>query len=384
MPRDNRRSSPTKKRVCFVTGTRAEFGLMRSVIQAIHHSQKLSLQIIATGMHLSAAHGRSIDQIRDEGWNVDRIVNWKSDGSSASTAAATGTAIASLADAYAELRTDIALVVGDRVEAFAAAAAGHISGVAVAHVHGGDRAAGQIDDSLRHAITKLAHVHFPATRSSEERILKLGEDSWRVHRSGSPGLDGIRAAALARSKVAKIIDRPYVLLVLHPVDDADVEFQRALNVLQAIASSEVSQAVAVYPNNDPGSSGIIAGWKANNSSKHLFFQNLARGDFLGLMRDAVALVGNSSSGIIEAASFGTPVIDVGPRQQGREHGENVFHVSYEPDEIQSVINTIWNDGKPTRFPSDNIYGGGRAGQIISRTLASARIDQTLLRKLITY
>ena len=161
-----------KRNICFVTGTRAEFGLMRSVLKSIQKISNLKLQIVATGMHLDRAHGRTIDQIRREGWKVDRAVDWKSGLSPGATAAATGRAIAGLAKTYSELKSDVALVVGDRVEAFAAAAAAHVSGVAVAHVHGGDRAAGQIDDSLRHAITKLAHVHFPATKTSEERDSK--------------------------------------------------------------------------------------------------------------------------------------------------------------------------------------------------------------------
>jgi GDP/UDP-N,N'-diacetylbacillosamine 2-epimerase (hydrolysing) len=374
----------TTKKVCFVTGTRAEFGLMRSVLRAIQETPTLRLQIVVTGMHLDARHGDTIQQIRRENWTIDRIVDWKSDGSPSATANATGLAMASLAAAYRELKTDIVLIVGDRVEAFAAAAAGHISGVAVAHVHGGDRAAGQIDDSLRHAITKLAHIHFPATKASEERILKLGEDSWRVHRCGSPGIDGIVRAAVPRDEVRAIIDAPFALLVLHPVDEPDAEFRRALKVVSAIGRSVVGRAVIVYPNNDPGSSGIIAAWEKVDLSRHLVFHDLPRATFLGLMRDAVALVGNSSSGIIEAASFGTPVVDIGPRQLGREHGENVVHVGYAEVEIHGALTRIWNNGKPKRFPSDNLYGGGRAGQNISRTLAKLKINNKLLRKLSSY
>ena len=375
----------TRKNICFVTGTRAEFGLMRSVLQSIQKKSNLKLQIVATGMHLDPAHGRSVDQIRRDGWTVDRVVDWESDGSPWLTAKATGVAMASLSAAYQELHSDVVLVVGDRVEAFAAAAAAHVSGVAVAHIHGGDRAAGQIDDSLRHAITKLAHIHFPATRSSEERVLKLGEDAWRVHRSGSPGIDGITVASAPKAATRKIVNCPFALILLHPVDtNPATEKRRARTVLQAVQNSGIPRAVIVYPNNDPGAAGIIEAWRAVDTDRHVVFKDLARPTFLGLMRDACLLVGNSSSGIIEAASFGTPVIDVGPRQAGREHGGNVAHVSYAESDIRTALSRVWNSGNPKRFPSDNIYGGGHAGKTIAGILAKVRVNELLLRKLISY
>src|SRR5205823_3026318 len=155
--------------ICFVTGTRADFGLMQSTLRAIAAHPNLRLQIIATGMHLDPAHGRTIDQIGRDGFKVDATVPWKPAGSNLTLLAQeTGAATALLAAAYAKLNSDIILVVGDRVEAFAAATAAHLSGKILAHVHGGDRAQGQVDDTLRHAITKLAHIHFPATKQSAQ------------------------------------------------------------------------------------------------------------------------------------------------------------------------------------------------------------------------
>src|SRR4051794_1816336 len=188
-----------RRRICFVTGTRAEFGLMRTTLAAIRAHPSLQLQIVVTGMHLDRAHGRSLDAIRAEGWRVEGVVPWPRSTSPAGTARSTGLATAGIAQTLERLRSDVVLVVGDRVEAFAAAAAGHLSGRAVAHVHGGDRALGQVDDSLRHAITKLSHVHLPATKASAARIIRLGEDRWRVHRVGTPGLDGITTSAPDRS-----------------------------------------------------------------------------------------------------------------------------------------------------------------------------------------
>jgi len=304
--------------------------------------------------------------------------------------------MAGIAAALEELDSDVVLVVGDRVEAFAAAAAGHISGRVVAHVHGGDRAAGQVDDSLRHTITKLAHFHFPATAESAERIAKLGEDPWRIRRVGSPGIDGIAREAAQRREVADEVGpldwRRYVLLLQHPVDgDKTIERKRAENLLEAVKAVPFRQIVIIYPNNDPGSRGIIEAWEgistaAKDKRASLFITrpDVPRRVFLGLLRDAALLVGNSSSGIIEAASFGTPVIDVGPRQKGREHGSNVMHVPYGGSRLCRALKSIWNDGRPSRYRALNIYGSGGAGKRIATALAGLRIDERLLRKLIAY
>src|SRR5688572_7632485 len=203
---------------------------MQSTLEAIRRHPRLRLQIITTGMHLDPSRGSSLDAIRADGWTVDQVVRWDPEGSRtpAGTARNTGLAVAGIAEALEALRSDIVLVVGDRVEALAAATAGHLSGRAVAHVHGGDRAAGLVDDSLRHAVTKLSHIHFPATVQSAERVRRLGEQPWRIHRVGSPGIDGIRTTAAPWGRVREafpgLTRRGYALLVLHPADaDEDHE-----------------------------------------------------------------------------------------------------------------------------------------------------------------
>jgi UDP-N-acetylglucosamine 2-epimerase (non-hydrolysing)/GDP/UDP-N,N'-diacetylbacillosamine 2-epimerase (hydrolysing) len=392
---------------------------MRNALRAIAGHPKLKLQLVATGMHLDPAHGDTLKTIQRDGWSIDRVVPWHAGAGEDrfSTARNTGLATARLADAFRELKSDIVLVVGDRVEAFAAATAAHLSGIPVAHVHGGDRAAGQVDDALRHAITKLAHVHFPATRQSANRLKMLGEDAWRIRLAGSPGLDGIRSDAVSRETVretfGELEPRRYALLVLHPADaDEAIEERRARVVLGAVASIPYDRIVIVYPNNDPGAGGIIRAWEwagrarlqpsrnsptrrgsAGASPSHgesdaprriLLHRDIPRPLFLALMRDAAVLVGNSSSGIIEAASFGTPVVDIGPRQKGRERGGNVVNVPYDAVRIAAELRRLWNNGIPRRFRSGNIYGGRSAGARIALVLASLTIDDRLLRKLIAY
>ena len=391
------------KTVCFVTGTRAEFGLMAPVLRAIQRESRLHLQLVVTGMHLDSAHGKGVDSIDEKGWTIDRVVPWEAESGRdrRTTARNTGSAIATLADAFADLDTEIALIVGDRVEAFAAATAAHISGLVVAHVHGGDRAAGQVDDCLRHAISKLAHVHFPATDQSTRRLHRLGEDEWRIHRVGSPGLDGIAQAAASRQQiedwVGPLTPRRYALVLLHPVDaDEAVEARRAQALLNAVSAVPFRQVVIVYPNNDPGARGIMRCWDElarkcrpllppwGTDGRFRLERDVPRPIFLGLLRDAAVLVGNSSSGIIEAASFRTPVIDIGPRQKGRERGVNVVNIPYSQRRIGPELLDMWNRGRPKRAASGNIYGGDGAGRKIASVLARLSLDERVRHKLIRY
>ena len=361
---------------------------MASTLQAIRATEDLQLQLIVTGMHLSPRHGQSIQQIVKEGWTIDAVVPWDAEAATPSQIAAeTGRAVTGLADAFERLNSDIILVVGDRVEAFAAATAGSLGGRIVAHVHGGDRALGQMDDSLRHAITKLSHLHFPATGQSADRLLKLGEDRWRIHRVGSPGLDGIVQAATSRAALFAqygLIPGSFALVLLHPTDaDETLEAYRAAMLARAICLAGIGSVVAIAPNNDPGSAGILQCWEKGGAGMR-FYRDLPRGDFLGLMRDAAMLVGNSSSGIIEAASFRTPVIDVGDRQKGRERGENVRSVLFQPGELRKAIEVVWNGGAAKRFAKRNVYGAGATGEKIAGVLARGVVDDRLRRKLIAY
>ena len=377
------------RRICFVTGTRAEFGLMGRTLRAVEARDDLSLQIVATGMHLSDAHGRTVDDLRRDGWRVDRVVDWPS---AATPAAATGAAMAGLAGAYAELSPDVVLVVGDRVEAFAAAAAAHLDNRVVAHVHGGDRAQGQADDALRHAITKLAHLHFAATAESAGRVARLGEDAWRIHAVGAPGIDGIAELAAPSADLTRafgVDPGGFALLVYHPTRaDPAAEHATAGLLLDSTLASGVPRVVVVYPNNDPGHEGIIARWEAAGADPRVVARrDLPRQAFLGLLRDAAFLVGNSSSGIIEAASFGTPVLDVGPRQRGRERSGNVTHVQdplTNPTPLRQAVARAWNSGSPSRWAGGNVYGGAGTADRIADVLATAELDARLRRKLIAY
>ena len=359
---------------------------MRNALSAIRAHPNLTLQLIATGMHLDPRHGDSLRDITSAGFPLDAIVPWQTSAAGTTptlTATNTGQAISALAQAYERLDSDIVLVVGDRVEALAAAVAAHLSHRCLAHVHGGDRALGQIDDTLRHAITKLAHVHFPATKASASRIFRLGEDKWRIHQIGSPGLDDIHDSATPPDKRSR---HRFALVALHPVEpDEEREHDRAKLILDTIRKIPFERTIVIYPNNDPGSAGIIRCWEKHERTAGItLHRNLPRPHFLGLMRDAAVLVGNSSSGIIEAASFGTPVLDIGPRQQGRERGRNVLHSDYDAAAISRILRKLWNNGKPERIRCRNVYGTGDASGQMADILARIPLDPIKLRKLIRY
>jgi UDP-hydrolysing UDP-N-acetyl-D-glucosamine 2-epimerase len=378
MPRKHER-----RRVCFVTGTRAECGLMRSSLCALRDHPAIELQIIATGSHTQRGRGDTLKEMRRDGWTIDATVPWKDDTSPVGIARAMGAATVKLAEQFAKLKSDIVLVVGDRVEAFAAASAAAVSDRVLAHVHGGDRALGQVDDSLRHAISKLAHVHFAATRESGERLFRLGEDRERIHVVGAPGIDGIREDA---SQAESQVENPCherALLLLHPTF-ADDRKDRLMTKRLIDAAREVfnDHLIALAPNNDPGSDGIDAELRERSAKRHLtLITHLSRPDFLRTLGDCSALIGNSSSGIIEAGSFGTPVLDIGPRQQGRERGPNVRHVDWDGDLVAAIRKTLRQ--RRTRS-ADNPYERGAAGRRIANVLASLMIDADLRRKVIRY
>jgi GDP/UDP-N,N'-diacetylbacillosamine 2-epimerase (hydrolysing) len=298
-----------------------------------------------------------------------------------------------MAQAWEQLKPDIILVAGDRVEPLAAAIAGAYMNIPIAHIHGGDTASGSnIDDPARHAITKFAHIHFPATRKSAARIVKMGEERWRVHTVGSPNLDVILNETLLPADVLSVrygldMSKPLVLAVQHPVTtQADEAVSQMKETMEAIVA-EGHPTVLIYPNADSGGRRMIKVIK--RYEKYPFiktFKSLPRRDYLGLMKMAGVMVGNSSSGIIEAPSFGLPAVNIGMRQAGRERGKNVIDVGHNKREIINAIEealtdkTFLDEVKKCESP----YGDGKASQRIARVLSEVEITPQLLQKRLTY
>lgn len=378
--RGGRRSAG--RHVVFVTGSRAELGLMLRTLDAVRAHPALRLSVVATGMHVDGSQGAPLAAFAPLGWGPDAVVPWPATTGPAALAEATGAAVAGLAKKFGELRADVVLVVGDRVEAFAAAAAAHIARIPLAHVHGGDVAEGQVDDALRHAITQLAHLHFVASSDARDRVIRLGQPARSVKLVGAPGAEGI--ASLAGLPTGKFpdLERSAVVL-LHPaVPDDAAEYRRARGVLKGVlkgvlrgggGAAGVERVVCLSPNNDPGSEGIRRAWReagAKPGAGVSVVSDLPRGEFLGLLRDGLVLVGNSSAGILEAGSFGTPVVNIGPRQGGRLRGVNVTDVGYDVADIARAVRRKVAAG---RCRPANPYARPRTAERIAAALAATQL-----------
>jgi UDP-N-acetylglucosamine 2-epimerase (non-hydrolysing)/GDP/UDP-N,N'-diacetylbacillosamine 2-epimerase (hydrolysing) len=383
------------RRIAVVTGTRAEYGLLESSMREIDARADLDLVTIVTGMHLSPRHGMTVDEIEADGFTVDDRVHMQVDGDTGLTMAKSlGLGLSGLAESFGRLDPDIVLVLGDRDEALAAGVAAAHMNVPVAHIHGGDSMDGAIiDDSIRHALTKFAHLHFPVSERSADRVEKLGEEPWRITTVGAPGLDDILADEYtAPDAVCERYDldptRPLALVVQHPVTtEAEAAGDQMRATLDALDSLDDLQVVLVYPNSDAGGQRAIDVIESHPVGERAFTTaSLPRADFLGVMAAADVMVGNSSSGIIEAPSFGLPVVDVGPRQSGRQRAENVVSVPHETDAIARAVGHCLTDEtfRDRAAACDNPYDYGGAGTRIVDRLAAVDIDDRLLRKRLTF
>jgi len=353
-------------------------------MEAIQSHSELSLSVVATGMHLSAQYGRTVEEIRDDGFTVEREVLMQIDGDSGTAMAKSlGVGTTGLADAFASLNPDIVLLLGDRDEALAGALAAAHMNIPVAHIHGGDSMYGAvIDDSIRHAITKFAHIHFPASELSAKRIRKLGEEEWRITISGAPGLDDILAGdfedpVTVLSKYDLDPLEPLLLLVQHPVTtQSERAGEQMKTTLDAVESFD-TQIVVIYPNSDAGGNQIISEIESREFSQPVrTFRSLPRDEYLALMYAADVMVGNSSSGIIEAPSFNLPVVDVGPRQEGRQRAKNVISVPHKAVRIREALSRVLSDSNQTEISvsATNPYDHGGAGKRIANRLAEVKID----------
>jgi len=374
------------RRVTYVSGTRADFGLMRSTLERIAHHPGLDLSIIATGMHLNAAYGNTVTEIEATGLPVQTVEIEVGQPTGALMASNIGRMIIGMTEAFERRRPDLVLVLGDRGEMLAAAIAAVHMEIPLAHIHGGERS-GTVDELVRHAISKLAHLHFVATEASRERLVRMGEMAARVFVTGAPGVDGL--ADLPHDKAAELLlahglepSRPFALLLYHPVtEEIDTADQVTAAIISSLQSVDV-QILALKPNSDAGSATVLASLEAAQQRGDVaLVTHLKRPDFATLLASASLLVGNSSSGIIEAATFGTPVVNIGSRQTMRQRNANIIDAAIEPGTIGDAIAEAL---VMTRQPGQNIYGDGQAGERITHLLATYKLGPTLLAKTNAY
>ena len=375
-----------------VTGTRAEFGLLRPVLDAIEAHEGLALDLVVAGAHFlkPAETWREVSL----SYRIAGSVPMQEDGESGrhADARALGTGVYSMSREIEALSPDCVVVLGDRIEALAAACAASVGGVALAHIHGGDRAEGVADEAMRHAITKLAHLHFPATERSAQRILSMGEPGERVHVVGSPAVDGIldrdpHDAAIA-DELLKGWGDPRALVLMHPcglTDEREAEWGRA--AIEGV-SREGWGGVLMPSNHDPGRDALWGAMEAAASERGMpIGGHLPRGVFVEVLRTLAerdgAIVGNSSAGLIEAAVLGLRCVNLGARQGGRERAGNCIDVELpEAGAIARALEAEIEGGShPPEHPPEHPYGGGSAGVRIAEILADTDLrDPGLVRK----
>ncbi len=359
------------RRIAVITGSRADFGLLRSTIDAVEAHPDLELQIVASGAHLLPPD-RTIEEVRSQ-VRVDAVVEMQKPevfGRSAD-AAALGRGVSGFAEVFDRIDPQVVLVLGDRIEALAAASAASIGGRTLAHVHGGDRAEGVADEAMRHAITKLAHLHFAATEESGERIRRLGEAPPTVHVVGSPAIDGLEEMASLDDARHAAWGSPSAVLLMHGAGQSPATERRWVEV--ALQGVRRHGPVAVLrPNQDPGSEFVEQALMAVETDPDIeVIGHLDRPSFIGLLRRADVLVGNSSAGLIEAAALGCPAVNLGPRQAGRERPASVIEVDT-PD-VDRIARAI-EEAVSGRTSCDHPYGSGGAGGRIAAVLGQWAIE----------
>lgn len=376
------------RKICYVTGTRADFGLIRRTLHAIDDTQEFELSIVATGMHLEEKYGFTINEIEQFGFNIAaRIYNKRTDLSNGATMAHNlGKMICEMTDAFERISPDLILLLGDRGEMLAGAIAALHLNIPIAHIHGGERS-GTIDESIRHAISKIAHYHFVSTIESRERLIRMGEIPDRVFVVGAPGLDGIiddsnvnRETLVSDFKLNE--KSKLALFVFHPVvQEAGFAGKEAQTILDCLLEHDL-QIIALKPNSDAGSTSVCTVLEQYSAHPDIrVITHLKRDVYLSLLAIADMLVGNSSSGIIEAASFGTPVLNVGTRQNLRERNKNVTDITADKNTLHNAINTILEKG---RYPVDNLYGNGDAGPRMVSLLKKIPLSAAILSKVNAY
>jgi len=378
------------KHITIVTGTRAEYGILKPVIAAIDKHKSLKLQLIVTGQHLIKRFGYTANDIINDKCRIDKMIPMQTASDDPfKQAQGLGSAITKMAKTFKEINTDIVLVLGDRIEVFGAATAAIASNLILAHIHGGDVAPGIQDDSYRHAITKLAHLHFAATPGAAKRIAKMGEEPWRIATTGSPSIDGLSGLIVRNTtslnKYTGINTREGFLIVMqHPSGGSlALEKEQMDQTLHGCLKCGL-KIVILSSNSDSGFSGISQSIK-QFQKKHAchVITHLPREVFIGLLTRAKVMVGNSSAGIIESSRLNVDIINVGKRQAGRERAGNVVDVDYGSQHIEKALKKILSARYKCKVDK-TLYGDGRSANRIASALAKCEINRTLWQKRIVY
>ena len=380
------------RKVCVIVASRANYGRVKYVLRAIEKHPNLELQLVVSASVLLDRFGNALRVIEKDGFVPIKKVYYVVEGENLDAQAkSTGLGIIELSTLFEELKPDVVITVADRYETMATAVAASYLNIPLAHIQGGE-ITGNIDELVRHAITKLSHYHFPATEQSKERLLKMGEEPWRVVNSGCPSIDTLCNQDLSITNdrmekytyVGKKIDfnKPYILMLQHPVTTTPGEGRKQVEETLYALRERSEQKIVMWPNIDAGSDMVSRGirvFRENNYSDNFaYYKNFSPEDYNALLNNAICAVGNSSSFIREASFLGTPTVIVGDRQEGREHGQNVVFSNYDRGEIGKWLDSQIVHG---RYKSERIFGEGKAGEIIADYLANVELS---IHKRMTY
>ncbi len=375
-------------KIAAVTTSRADYSHLYWPLRTLADHPQVNLQIIAMASHLSPEFGSTVGEIERDGLSVAaRIECLLSSDTDIGMAKSIGVAILGLADTLGTMRPDLMLLIADRYEMLAPAAVGLALRIPMAHIEGGERSEGAIDDAVRNALTKMCHVHFTSTWGARDRVVGMGEEPWRVHRAGAPSLDHLRKSHLpGREELERSLEldlgKPTIVVAYHPVTLLSETTAEADALFSALAQLN-QQLVFCYPNADAGSRSLVRRTEAflRERGNGRLFLNLPAVQYWALLREAQAMVGNSSSGIMETASFALPTVNVGLRQKGRERPANVLDA---PPEAAAILATIQEACTPEFRASlagmTNPYGDGTAAERITEVLTTLPGRDVLLRK----
>lgn len=377
-----------KRRIAVITTSRADYSHLYWPLRELQEHPAVELGVFVMGAHLSPAFGNTVAEIERDGFPIRaRIEALLSSDTDTGMAKTIGVAILGLADAFTAWRPDLLLLIADRYEMLAPASVALAMRIPMAHIEGGEISQGAIDDAVRNALTKMAHIHFTSTPLARRRVIAMGEEPWRVHHAGAPSLDHLKRSQLLdreaiEAKLGLCLTHPSLLVAWHPVTLLPQTNQEADAVFGALEKTQ-GQLIFVYPNSDAGSHALIERTRAlarQRANTHVF-TNLGAVTYWSLLGQVDAMLGNSSSGIMEAASFDLPVVNIGMRQQGRERARNILDVDADEQVILSGIRKALDAGfREGLRGMTNPYGNGTAAKTIARVLAEAPLEQLLMKQ----
>ena len=375
-----------KRKISITTGTRADYGILKPVIQEIKNSKNLDFHLIVTGMHLHNKFGKTIDEIKSDGYKISSIVKTDlSNDSLISNSLNLGNSIIGFSKVFKKIKPDINLVLGDRDEMLSSSLAASHMNIPNAHIHGGDKSKGTIDEYNRHAITKISNIHFAATIKSKNRIIKMGENPKYVFLTGSPSIDEVISNKFVKPNNLDLdLIQKSILLVHHSQTTEPLQSEKEILKILTIIKSLKKQVIAISPNSDYGNEKIFKALKrfSKNYNFIKLYKSLPRNQYLYLLKNCDMLIGNSSSGIIEGSYFEIPVINIGIRQMNRDMDKTIINLK-NPSAI-SLKKAVLKSENNKKLKKQNIYGKGNSSKIIIRILEKINLNNQLIQKQLSY